>query len=925
MLRILRHLWASLRRGRLDEQMREELEQHVAWKAEELAHDGVPPAEARRQAAVAVGNLARLREDSRAVWGFPTLDSVAQDVRYGLRQIARAPAFSLVAISSLAIGIGASAAVFSLADAMIFRTLPAVRDPHSLVVFKWHSGPVLAFNGLNGNSDQNEQGMSSTSFARVALDEMQAAGRGSIDVFGFADLYSVNVSIDGRAETLNAHAVSGTYFEVLGVAPAAGRLLASPDDRADAAPAALISDRFWQRRFGGDHAAIGRTLTVNGLPLTIVGVAARGFRGTGQVSAIPDLYVPLAQHAPIARSGQQNDDPNFWWVLLVGRLRPGVETAGMRETLDVVLKRTVASARPAMDAKDLPRLELLPGAHGQHEDRSGMRDPLRTLAVAVGIVLLVACANVANLLLARGRARLRELAVRAAIGAARARVVRQLFTEALVLAALGAGLGVAVAHWIAAALLPTVTGQPAEAILRLEGRILGMPGLDWRVLAFAIVLAGGCAVLFGLAPALRSTSATLLPGLQEASRRGPGGARRGRLTGALVVVQIALSMVLVVTAALLVRSVRNLDRVDLGFDAANLLVFRVDPSQNGYTPDRIRALCARLLEDLRGAPGVLNATFTSHPLLAHSASIGIARTESEPALPSGTMASRAYMRDHTAWRLVTGPGFFETLRLPILRGRPLDDRDAAGGQRVVVVNTILARQLFKSDDAVGRRFYLGGAATGQLYEIVGVAGAAKYRSVRDEPPPTVYLTAAPRPPGAATFEVRVAGDAAAFAATAREIVRGIDDQLPLVDVRTMADQVARSLRQERLFARLTTLLGAVTLALSAIGLYGLLAYGVAQRVPEIGLRMALGAGRGAVRWMVLRQSLLLAVPGLVAGVAGAVAATRLVESMLYRLPPRDPVTIAAAAAIMLVTCALAGHVPARRASRVDPMVALRAE
>jgi predicted permease len=312
-------------------------------------------------------------------------------------------------------------------------------------------------------------------------------------------------------------------------------------------------------------------------------------------------------------------------------------------------------------------------------------------------------------------------------------------------------------------------------------------------------------------------------------------------------------------------------------------------------------------------------------LLSSSSSIGIASTEGEALPQPGSEPARPFMLEHRVWRQVTGPGFFTTMRLPILRGRSLDERDAPGGQRSAVVNALLARQLFKTEDVVGRRFRLGLRATSPLYEIVGVAGNARYTSVRDPTPPTAYLAAAQQPPGAATFEVRTATDAGAFAAVARDVVRRLDDQLPLVAVRTIQDQTARSLGQERLFARLALLLGGVTVALSAIGLYGLLAYGVAQRIPEIGLRMALGAGRGSVRWMVLKQSLLLAAAGLVAGSAGAVAGTRLVESMLYELPARDPLTIAAAASVMLTTCFLAGYFPARRASRVDPLVALRTE
>jgi macrolide transport system ATP-binding/permease protein len=412
-------------------------------------------------------------------------------------------------------------------------------------------------------------------------------------------------------------------------------------------------------------------------------------------------------------------------------------------------------------------------------------------------------------------------------------------------------------------------------------------------------------------------------GLQEAARRGTTGVHRSRLAGALVVVQIALSMVLVATAALLVRSMRNLDRVDLGFETGNVLTFRMDPTLNGYSLERIRALYSQVLEGLRAAPGVQAATFTSHALLTRSASIGAAAIESDAAPAPGSQMAGAYAKEHTAWRLITGPGFFDALRVPILRGRALDERDAMTGQKVAVINTLLARQLFKTEDVVGRRFRLGMDKTSPIYEIAGVAAPAHYGSVRDEAPPTVYLAAAQQPLAFATFEVRVAGDPAAFAGTARDVVRRIDDQLPLVGMRTMTDQVARSLQQEHLFARLAILLGAVTLALSAIGLYGLLAYGVAQRIPEIGLRMALGAERGVVRWMVLRQSLLLGLAGLAAGVAGTMAAARLVESMLYNLPPRDPLTIAAAGALMAATCLLAGYVPARRAARVDPLVALR--
>jgi predicted permease len=356
-----------------------------------------------------------------------------------------------------------------------------------------------------------------------------------------------------------------------------------------------------------------------------------------------------------------------------------------------------------------------------------------------------------------------------------------------------------------------------------------------------------------------------------------------------------------------------------------VLTFRLDPTLAGYDDARVRSLYAAVLDGLRASPGVQGATFTSHTLLSNSSSIGVAATEGEAAPDPGSAAAPSFISEHSVWRQVTGPTFFETLRLPMLRGRVLDERDTAGGQRTAVVNSLLARQLFKTDDAVGRRFRLGMRSSSPVYEIVGVAANARYTAIRENMPPTAYLAAAQQPAGPVTFEVRTGGDASAFAAVARDVVRGLDDQLPLVAVRTIDDQIARSLRQERLFARLAMLLGIVTLGLSAIGLYGLLAYSVAQRIPEIGLRMALGAERSAVRWMVLRRSLVLAAAGLVAGAGGAVAGTRLLDSLLYQLPARDPLTVAAAAAVMLITCVLAGYLPARRASRVDPLVALRAE
>jgi len=877
----------------------------------------VPPGEARRRAAIAVGSSVRLREDARALWGFPTLDSLIQDVRYGVRQIARAPGFSAVAILSLGIGIGAAAAVFSLADAALLRQM-AVRDPGSLVVLKWRSGPVFPFVSLNGYGEQNEDGLASTSFSRAAYLTFQREASRYVDVLGFADLYQVTLSIDGHAETGTAHAVSGNYFDVLGVAPRAGRALGTLDDRADAPPAAVISHRFWQKHLAGAADAVGRTLSIDKIPFTVVGVMPPSFHGTGQVGTDPDIYVPLAMKARVVPNDDPPDDPNFWWVLMLGRLKPGVSPADARGTLDVLLKRSVAAAKPALAAKDLPRMDLLPGGRGQVEERASMQDPLRTMALVTAVVLLVACANVASLLLARGRARVRELSIRVAIGAPRRRVFRQLLTEALLIAIGGCAVGIALAAWLGAALAPALStsAQPADLLARI----------DMRVLGFSVLLACGCAVLFGVLPSLRSTDLFVGAALQE-TRGSVAGRPRRLLSASLVVGQMALSLVLVAGATLLVRTLRNLEHTQLGFDAQNVLLFRLDPAGNGYNETRTLDLYARVLDRLRATPGVVGATLTSHRLIANSSAIGVVARADETLPEPASAEMNAFARTHRGWQLTVDDRFFATMGIPLRRGRGFVPADATGPP-VVVVNRKLARQLFQTEDVVGRR-----VTTGTLRqrhggaEIVGVVEDAHYTSIRDDEPPTLYLyyRHPPAMKNAATFEVRTAGSPAAFASSVRSIVGAVDPALPVDGVMTQADQIATSLRQERLFARLATLLGSVALLLSAIGLYGLLAYTVARRTPEIGVRMALGAARGSVLWMVLRESLLLAATGLAAGVPVALAGTRVLESLLFGLHPRDPWSLAAAAAAMLVLALLAGFIPARRASRVEPLVALRAE
>jgi predicted permease len=844
------------------------------------------------------------------------------DLRFALRQLEKSPGFAAVAILSLALGIGANTAVFSVMNAVLLATLP-VKNPSELVVFNWLAEENVGPPSSSGWR-QREPGTkknTSTSFSFPAFEALRDNPGALRDVFAFAPLGGINVNVDGAAEMISSgQVVSGNYFSGLGVPTAAGRLITPEDDQPAAPPVAVISYRLWQRRFGGDRSTIGKSITVNGVPVTIIGVTAPEFTGTMQVGEVTDLTVPVAHEKAISRAPWDSRAPSNWWIRIMGRLKPGATLEQARASLEGVFQETARGnvrmstlpGAPAIDPKNvpLPQLRAVPGGQGLYEARRGYEKSIRLLMGVVGLVLLVACANVANLLLARGAARRREIAVRLALGASRARLVRQLLAESVLLASLGAAGGLGFAWWGARALIAM---QPFGAsTLQLD------TSLDWRVLGFASAAALATGVVFGLAPALRATKLNLTSEFQGGVRA-LGAGSRSALAKSLMVIQVALSLVLLVGAGLFIRTLRNLQNVDIGYNRESLLLFNVNAAANGANGSQTLALYERIRERLAALPGVRHASFSRITPLARSnwtSSIHV------PGYVQTTFEDGVQMN-------ALGHDYLATLELPLLRGRDFtlrDDEPAA--PKVAIVNQAFARKYFGKEDVVGLRYGTGRATNPADIEIVGLIRDAQYSDVRSAPRPTAFIPFAQlgsNGAGGGAFVLRFTGSEAAITAAVRAATREIDANLPLTGVRTQVAQIDRLFTQERLFANLCSVFGGLALLLSAVGLYGLMSYAVLRRTGEIGLRMALGALPAHVLKMILRESLGLVGLGIVVGIAAAFGASRFVSSLLFGLSTTDPLTYAIVALLLTAVALVACMLPARRASRVDPMTALRTE
>ncbi|HET9179387.1 MAG TPA: ABC transporter permease [Terriglobia bacterium] len=931
------NLRALFHKNRAEQEMEDELRFHLERQIEQNIARGMCAQEARYAALRTFGNVGQVKEECRDTWGARMISEFAQDLRYGFRQLRRNPGFTAVAVLTLALGIGANTAIFSLIDAVMFKLLP-VRQPEQLFVLHWASqGWPYFIHGLDGSSDKDKNGRhTSTAFSYPVFEAIHSRNRAFSGIFGLSDIdASFNMNVSGQSALASGEFVSGDYFSTLGVRAIIGRTITPADDADAAAPVTVISYGYWAGRFGRDPSVVGKTITVNGVPFTLAGVSAPEFFGLQPGRRI-DAWVPLHTHPQVLpgwdrwlpkgetlfTAGQE------WWVIVMGRLRPGVAEQQARAELTGTLQQTTAGIEtpPAHKSPDIslspPQIELASAANGLAALRREFSQPLLILMAVVALVLLIACANVANLLLARATSRQKEVAVRLALGAGRRRLVRQLLTEGLMLAAAGGAVGILLAYWASGVLVAFMSSGKEHIYLHVSP--------DLRVLGFTAFISALTGVLFGLAPALGGTRMALNTALKEGagSLAGKGGRvrdLRSLLGDGLVASQIAMSMLLLVGAALFVRTLTNLANQDLGFTQRNLLLFGVDPTQGGYRGEKLVSFYQELRHRLESLPGVRSATFSQHMLVdsgVHTAGISIQGYTPGPEETSGgTIVTRVNS---------VGARFFETFGIPLLLGRTVGEGDIEGSPKVGVINQAFARKYFKDEDAIGRRFGFGGEKYSSDIAIVGVVGDSIYGSLRETPLPTIYVPYAQNVAhfsyaGKVFFEVRTAGNPKGWITLVRRTVQDLDKNLPLFGVKTQSEQIAEATFQERLFASLTSVFGLLALLLTCIGLYGVMAYSVVQRTREIGIRMALGAEKNDVLRMVIGQGIKLALIGVAIGVAGALALTRFLSSLLFGVKPTDPLTFITVSVVLIAVALAACYIPARRAAKADPMVALRYE
>jgi predicted permease len=899
-------LRAVAQRDRLEAEMEAELAGHLDALTADLVRAGHSPAEAARRARIALGATMMHKEGMRASLGLRWWDELGADVRYGIRMLRKSPGFTAIAVASLALAIGANTSIFSLAKNILYARLH-VAHADQLRMLRWVEDKNSAVNDMWGDFDPAPGGgMLGSVFSYPVYQQLRARNAVLEDLLAYKE-DSMNATMRGDAQRVDVDMVSGNFYAVLGTRPQLGRGIQPSDDATPGAGAvAVISEGVWEREFGRSPAVLGQTITVNQIPLTIVGVNPRGFTGAKNTHDSPVVFVPLSMQPvvdPKGRKGSLLNDNNMWWLNVVGRARPGVADAPAEAALNVELAAATRATMTVKPGQTIPRLVLADGGRGLNYAARMFRKPVYVLMAMTGFVLLLACANIANLLLARGAQRQREMSVRLALGAGRGRVLRQMLTESLLLAGLGGAGG----------LLLGYLGRNAIPLLISTGwrSTFDVP-MDWGVFAFAAGVTLLTGLIFGMAPAWLAARAEVSSSLKESAQTTTR--RRKGLGGKTIVAfQIALSTLLVVGAGLFLRTLFALDRVDAGFRTDHLILFEVSPPVHRYGPGKDVVLHQHLEQEFAALPGVEGVAPSWTAYIADNMNNGDFIPEGERETPG---------QDQGEDMNAVSNAFFQTMGIPMVAGRSFGSKDTATSEKVAVINESLAKKRFPNVNAVGKRFKSDDA----LYRIVGVCGDIHYRNLRAEAPPQFFLFYVQQPEvGGMTYAVRTQLAPGTLLPALRRVVQQADRDLPIVDVRTQREQIDENMQTERMFAALTAGFGALALGLACVGIYGIMAYSVANRRNEIGIRLALGAQPGQVRGMILRESTWLAVVGIVVGVGAALGLTRLVKSMLYGIQPDDPLTICCGVLILLAVALAASWIPARRAAGVEPMEALRHE
>jgi len=904
-----RRIQMLFHRRRFRDDLDEELQLHLDLRRQQQMQTGLSAEEARRAAHRKFGNTTRIKEKSHMTWGWEWFESFLQDAAYGIRALLRSPGLTIVALLSLALGIGANTAIFSLLNAVLLRSLP-VKDPGQLVLL----GEGRA-SGIGDNFVSTElysyPFLTQLRQRNAVFSEVGAIFSMSSDVHG--SVLSSSGENNGADDIIHAQFVSGNYFETLGVQPVMGRVLADSDDASEGNhPVAVISQSFWKRMLNRDPNAVNRKVKLVSTVYIIVGVAPPEFFGT-KVGESPDIWLPMSMVRSIHPTWDAYRQ-NFTQSLnVIGRLKPGISLAQATTNVNLLYQQITQGFSDAdLSQKNLDKLHkahivVTPMSKGLSAIRREFSEPLQVLMIVVALVLLIACANIANLLLARSTARARELAVRQALGAHRSRLIRQLLTESLILSLAGGVLGIGFSIVASRFLLHVVSGDFETIPLDISP--------DLRLLGFTFAITVVTAILFGTVPAFRATRLQLVENL-KASRGPVNTATRNPLGKALIIIQVAFSLVLMVGAALFLHSLSNLNSIDPGFNRENVLRLNIDTVPTGFKDGDppLKSLYQQIEQRVAALPGVKADSFSAFTFREGVWSDAVLVA----GMPNNENISVA--------QNVVGNGYFDTMQIPLVTGRTFKPSDTATSQRVAVISEYMVKTLFPpGSNPIGMHVGISTHKPEDDVEVIGIVKDAKLNSLNEKPVSINYLPYSQRNWGFGDFEVRYTGDFKLIAASVQDAIHSVNRNIRIVHLTTLDEQVGRSVTSDRLVAQLSFFFGVLAVFLSCIGIYGLMSYVVSRRTNEIGIRMALGAARTNVSWLVMREIVLLVTAGIAIGIPITFLVTRFVQNMLYGLKGTDPLSLAAAVVLLLLVAAVAGYFPARRASRVDPMVALRYE